>query len=71
MSFMIDRFLGDLQAKTPKDAVLTWMKGVITRNGAIQYASLSPSLQKQTYKDYEEIIGELVVPVHGWKTEKL
>ncbi|MGE5704193.1 MAG: copper amine oxidase N-terminal domain-containing protein [Clostridia bacterium] len=29
-------------AKTPKEAAETWVKGVQTRNGALQYAVLSP-----------------------------
>ncbi|WP_165972068.1 YCF48-related protein [Paenibacillus piri] len=40
-------------------AVQTWADAVKSRNGAVQYAVLSPALQGQTVKQYEEL---------GWVT---
>lgn len=39
--------------KTPREAVETWAKGVKERNGALQYAVLSPELKEQKRDDYE------------------
>lgn len=39
--------------KTPREAVETWAKGVKGRNGALQYAVLSPELKEQKRNYYE------------------
>jgi hypothetical protein len=38
--------------QTAEDAALTWAKGVQTRNGALQFAILSPELQTKMKADY-------------------
>ena len=38
--------------ETAEDAALTWAKGVQTRNGALQFAVLSPELQTKMKADY-------------------
>lgn len=40
-------------ANTPREAVETWAKGVKERNGALQYAILSPELREQKRNNYE------------------
>jgi len=35
-----------LSPATPRDAVEKWAKGVMARNGALQYAVLSPELRE-------------------------
>ncbi|CAB3392034.1 copper amine oxidase N-terminal domain-containing protein [Kyrpidia spormannii] len=44
---------------TPQEAVQTWTKGVQGRNGALQYAVLSPALREQRKADFEGV---------GWVT---
>jgi hypothetical protein len=41
-----------LVPQTAEDAALTWAKGVQTRNGALQFAVLSPELQAKMKADY-------------------
>jgi hypothetical protein len=48
-----------LASTTPGEAVEKWAKGVKERNGALQYAVLSPELKKQKLSDYEHV---------GWVT---
>ncbi|HIW34832.1 MAG TPA: hypothetical protein IAA29_18815 [Candidatus Paenibacillus intestinavium] len=43
-----------LIAATPEDAVQTWIKGVQSRSGAMQYAVLSPELRQQTKQQFED-----------------
>ncbi|MBK3495262.1 hypothetical protein JFL43_10440 [Viridibacillus sp. YIM B01967] len=47
-------FMSGLQPETPKQAVEIWILGVKNRSGAVQYALLSPTLQKYTRKQFEE-----------------
>lgn len=51
---MVDSFLSGLQAETPKQAVELWILGVKNRSGAVQFATLSPTLQKNCiyYRSY-------------------
>jgi hypothetical protein len=52
--------LQDALAPTaPGEAVEKWAKGIKERNGALQYAVLSPELKKQKLSDYEHV---------GWVT---
>lgn len=41
-----------LSPQTAQEAALVWAKGVQTRNGALQFAVLSPELQTQMKADY-------------------
>ncbi len=50
----ITSFMTGLQPETPKQAVELWILGVKNRSGAVQYALLSPSLQKHTRKQFEQ-----------------
>ncbi len=52
-------FMTGLQPETPKQTVELWILGVKNRSGAVQYALLSPTLQKVTKKRFEE---------KGWNT---
>lgn len=52
-------FMTGLQPETPKQAVELWILGVKNRSGAVQYALLSPTLQRLTKKRFEE---------RGWNT---
>ena len=47
-------FNNGLHVGEPKQAVELWILGVKNRSGAVQYAMLSPSLQKQSKKKFEE-----------------
>ncbi|WP_047151745.1 hypothetical protein [Aneurinibacillus tyrosinisolvens] len=48
------RFEDALLADTAKDALNTWVKGVQTRNGSLQYAVFSPQLRAKTLKEFNE-----------------
>ena len=52
-------FMTGLQSENPKQTVELWILGVENRSGAVQYALLSPNLQRQTKKQFEKI---------GWST---
>ncbi len=41
--------------QSPEEAVQTWAEAIKARNGAVQYAVLSPALQKKTRKQFEEL----------------
>lgn len=43
-----------LAPKNAEDAVNTWAEAVKSRNGAVEYAVLSPELKKAMYSDFEE-----------------
>lgn len=43
-----------LIAESPADAVLTWIRGVQKRSGAMQYAVLSPALRENTKQEFED-----------------
>lgn len=49
---MLERYF---VAETPLAAVETWAEGVKSRNGAVQFAMLSPDLQQQARSAYERI----------------
>jgi hypothetical protein len=55
----ITSFMTGLQVQDPKQAVELWILGVNNRSGAVQFAMLSPSLQQQTRKQFEQ---------RGWVT---
>ena len=44
-----------LSPATPRDAVEKWAKGVMARNGALQYAMLSPELREANPSWYEDL----------------
>lgn len=44
-----------LTAKDPFTAVKTWAEGVKTRNGALQYAIMSPELKEETYDNFVQL----------------
>lgn len=44
-----------LSPNTPREAVLIWVKGVKTRNGALQFAVLSPELREKLRPQFEEM----------------
>jgi hypothetical protein len=50
----ITSFMSGLRAETPKQAIELWILGVKNRSGAVQFAMLSPSLQKHTRKQFEK-----------------
>ncbi|AFS79568.1 copper amine oxidase domain-containing protein [Gottschalkia acidurici 9a] len=50
----INSFMYGLEPRTPKEAVDTWLKGVKSRSGSIQYAMLSTNLQEKTYDKFNE-----------------
>ncbi|REB05475.1 hypothetical protein DVB69_14450 [Sporosarcina sp. BI001-red] len=54
MDSQLISFIYGLQTENPKQAVELWILGVKNRSGAVQYAVLSPSLQKRTQKEFEE-----------------
>ena len=74
-----------LSPATPRDAVEKWAKGVMARNGALQYAVLSPELREANLSLYEgarwvsgtsspwvesfEIVGEREIPGEAWEYE--
>ncbi|MCR8866879.1 hypothetical protein NQ109_28545 [Priestia megaterium] len=47
-------FMTGLHVGEPKQAVELWILGVNNRSGAVQYAMLSPSLQKQSRRKFEQ-----------------
>ena len=55
------KFIYGLQSRTPKQAAELWILGMRNRSGAVQYAVLSPSLHKHTWKQFED---------NGWVTGK-
>ncbi|WP_312115163.1 hypothetical protein [Brevibacillus reuszeri] len=53
-SHQVTRLEDALLATTPKEALDTWVKGIQTRNGALQYAVFSPELRTKTQKEFSE-----------------
>ncbi|MCM3390468.1 hypothetical protein LG296_20930 (plasmid) [Ureibacillus chungkukjangi] len=47
-------FLNGLHVVEPRQAVELWILGVNNRSGSVQYAMLSPSLQKQSRDKFEQ-----------------
>jgi len=54
LSHQVTRLEDALVATTPKEALDTWVKGIQTRNGALQYAVFSPELRQQTQAEFAE-----------------
>jgi hypothetical protein len=50
----IDSLTNAVITPDPKEAVNTWIKGVKTRSGALQYAIMSPELQQNTYNEFSQ-----------------
>ncbi|RUT31890.1 hypothetical protein EJP77_10965 [Paenibacillus zeisoli] len=50
----IDRLESAMVPSTPKEALDTWVKGIQTRNGALQFAVFSPELRTKTKKEFED-----------------
>jgi len=55
----IEQLESALAPRTPLEAVETWAKGVMTRNGALQYAMMDPKLKEASRADLEQ---------NGWVT---
>ncbi|MGG1519625.1 copper amine oxidase N-terminal domain-containing protein [Paenibacillus oryzisoli] len=55
MQRQIDLLQTALAAESADQAVKTWAKEVKNRNGAAQYALLSPELRSETVKTYEDL----------------
>ncbi|MFT9820585.1 hypothetical protein [Lysinibacillus sp. NPDC056185] len=54
MEIQLMSFMAGLHVQEPKQAVDLWILGVNNRSGAVQYAMLSPSLQKQSWGKFEQ-----------------
>ncbi|MDR0270898.1 hypothetical protein [Paenibacillus sp.] len=54
LTHQVDGFQHGLQAKTPEEAAETWIRGVQRRSGPMQYAVMSPALQKSTKQKFED-----------------
>lgn len=54
MESQLMSFMNGLHVVEPKQAVELWILGVNNRSGAVQYAMLSPSLQKQSREKFEQ-----------------
>ncbi|MCR8642715.1 hypothetical protein NV379_08570 [Paenibacillus sp. N1-5-1-14] len=54
VAMQLKRLESGLVAEKPEVAVETWIRGVQRRNGAMQYAVLSPALREQTKKEFED-----------------
>ncbi|WP_241654796.1 hypothetical protein [Sporolactobacillus shoreae] len=48
-------FMYGLETNDPKQAVDLWILGINNRSGAVQYAMLSPLLQEETKKQFEQL----------------
>lgn len=53
-SEIVQSFMNGLEADNPKQAVEIWILGVKNRSGAVQFAELSPTLQKQTLAEFKQ-----------------
>lgn len=51
----VDLLESALLPQTPEEAADAWARGVKSRNGALQYAVMSPDLQKNDLSDYENL----------------
>ncbi len=54
MQTQLEQLLNGLAPTTPTEAVTTWINGVKKRNAALQYAVMSPELQKQNLPVFSE-----------------
>ncbi|TQR45937.1 hypothetical protein [Paenibacillus popilliae] len=53
-AIQIQRLEAALVPSTAKEALDTWVKGIQTRNGALQFAVFSPELRSKTKKEFED-----------------
>ncbi|MFC3746930.1 hypothetical protein [Paenibacillus sp. GCM10012306] len=53
-AIQIKRLESGLVPSTAKEALNTWVKGIQTRNGALQYAVFSPDLRAKTKKEFDD-----------------
>ncbi|WP_282937205.1 hypothetical protein [Paenibacillus sp. RC67] len=53
LTTQLNRLQDGLRATTPREALDTWIKGIQTRNGALQYAVFSPDLKEHTKSEFE------------------
>lgn len=53
-AIMIERFESAMVPSTAKEALDSWVKGIQTRNGALQFAVFSPELRTKTKKEFED-----------------
>ncbi|MBP1999960.1 hypothetical protein J2Z69_000979 [Paenibacillus shirakamiensis] len=53
-AIQISRLESGLLPTTAKEALDTWVEGIQTRNGALQYAVFSPELRASTKKKFED-----------------
>ncbi|MBE1446646.1 hypothetical protein [Paenibacillus sp. OAS669] len=53
LAIQVSRLQDGLLADTPEEALNTWIKGIRTRNGALQYAVFSPELKERTKSEFE------------------
>ncbi|RUT35546.1 hypothetical protein EJP77_00540 [Paenibacillus zeisoli] len=58
-AIQIERLEGAMVPSTAKEALKVWVKGIQTRNGALQFAVFSPELRTKTKKEFED---------HYWTT---
>lgn len=61
----VDLYQQALAAATPREAAERWSQGVAQRNGALQYAMLSPEL-KQSHHDYYDSFGWVTGTSSPW-----
>ncbi|ARJ37676.1 hypothetical protein CSV71_13790 [Sporosarcina sp. P21c] len=54
MDSQLRSFIYGLQTRTPLQTIELWILGLQNRSGAVQYAVLSPALQKRTQKQFVE-----------------
>ncbi|WP_211220809.1 hypothetical protein [Paenibacillus terrigena] len=53
-AIQIERLEAAMVPSTAKEALDTWVKGIQTRNGALQFAVFSPELRSITKKEFED-----------------
>ncbi|MCJ8011003.1 hypothetical protein MUG84_04505 [Paenibacillus sp. KQZ6P-2] len=54
LAHQVDGFMNALQAETPEEAAKTWIRGIQKRSGPMQYAVMTPALQKSTKQEFED-----------------
>lgn len=54
LSHQVNGYLSGLEAETPEEAVRTWIRGVQRRSGPLQYAVMTPAMQKTTKAEFED-----------------
>lgn len=53
LAVQVNQLQAALRAATPQEALDTWIKGIQTRNGALQYAVFSPDLKERTKSEFD------------------